>query len=169
MMNRQAHGMSRWWRHLTMTRWRIQRAFPPAVLQAITDSVRASELLHGGEIRVAIEAERAVWPLLQGQTPRQRALEVFAKLGVWDTAQRNGVLIYLCVADRCVEIVVDRGLQGRVSDAEWGAICVQLQNDCAASQFQTGMCQAVTAAGRLLGRHFPGTDRNEQPDQPVFL
>lgn len=152
-----------------MTRWRLKRAFPDTDLQAITDSVRASEQLHGGEIRVAIEADLSSQALLRGQSSRARALEVFAQLGVWDTAARNGVLIYLCLADRDVEIVADRGLQAWVSDAEWAEVCVQLQNACAAGRYGAGMCAAVAAVGRLIGKHFPAVDRNEQPDQPTLL
>lgn len=161
--------LGRWWRHLNMARWQLRRAFPESVLQAITNSVRASEQLHGGEIRVAIEAELSLAALLRGQSPRARALEVFASLGVWDTTARNGVLIYLCLADRDVEVVADRGLHGKVSDAEWAEICVQLQRDCAAGQYGPGMCAAIASVGKLIGRNYPMVDRNEQVDRPTLL
>lgn len=163
------HSLKRWWRHLNMTRWQFRRAFPAAALQAIGDAVRASESGHGGEIRVAIEAD---WPspaLLSGLTPRQRALEVFASLSVWDTRARNGVLIYLCLADRDVEIVADRGLSTHVSDAEWAAVCEQLERDCAAGRYGEGMCAAVRTVGALIGRHYAVTDRNELSDAPAVL
>lgn len=152
-----------------MTRWQLRRAFPAAVLQAITDSVRASEQRHGGEIRVAIEAELSTGELLRGLTPRERALQVFASLGVWDTQARNGVLIYVCLADRDVEIIADRGLHAKVTGAQWEAVCAQLQTDCAAGKYQQGMCNAVTAVGQLIGVHYPVVDRNEQPDRPILL
>jgi uncharacterized membrane protein len=168
-MSKQVHSLKRWWRHLNMTRWQLRRAFPLQALQAITECVRASEQRHGGEIRVAIEAEVSAANLLRNQTPRARALEVFAALGVWDTQMRNGVLIYLCLADRDVEIIADRGLYSKVSDAQWAAVCAQLQADCAAANYQQGMCNAVTAVGQLIGEHYPVVDRNEQPDHPVLL
>lgn len=152
-----------------MTHWRTRRAFPEAALQAITESVRASERLHGGEIRVAIEAELPLRALLRGQSSRTRALEVFAALGVWDTAARNGVLIYLCLADRDVEIVADRGLQVAISQVEWAEICARLQQDCAAGRYSQGMCAAVAAVGGLIGRNYPVADHDEQPDRPVLL
>lgn len=159
----------RWWRHLNMTRWQLRRAFPEQALQAITESVRASEQLHGGEIRVAIEADLSTWRLLQGVTSRARALQVFAALKVWETESRNGVLIYLCLADRAVEVIADTGLDAKVSNAEWSAVCAHLQAACAAGNFQQGMCDAVKAMGQLLGRHYPVVDRNEQSDRPVVL
>jgi uncharacterized membrane protein len=152
-----------------MSRWCMRRRFPESVLLAISDAVRASEQRHGGEIRVAIEADLPLRALLREITPRQRALEVFGLLGVWDTAARNGVLIYLCLADRDVEIVADRGLHGAVSDGEWAEVCTQLQRACAAGQYQQGVCAAIAAAGLLIGRQYPAADRNEQPDRPVLL
>ncbi len=152
-----------------MTRWQLRRVFSETALQSITEAVRRSELQHGGEIRVAIEAELSSQSLWQGQTPRDRALEVFASLGVWDTAARNGVLIYLCLADRDVEIVADRGLHGRVTDAEWREVCNGVQQSCAEGRHTEGMCLAVAEVGRLIGRDFPTADRNEQTDRPVLL
>jgi uncharacterized membrane protein len=78
-------------------------------------------------------------------------------------------LIYLCLADRDVEIVADRGLQGHVSDAEWNEVCTQLEHDCAAGQFGRGVCTAIHSVGRLVGRHYPVVDRNEQTDRPALL
>jgi uncharacterized membrane protein len=168
-MNNQPHPLLRWWRHLTMTRWQLQHAFPETTLQAITASVTQSESVHGGEIRIAIEADLATTALWRQQTSRQRALEVFAHLGVWDTAARNGVLIYLCLADRAVEIIADRGLHESVSEMEWREICAQLQRDCAVRRFSEGVSNAVMAVGKLIGQKYPVTDRNEQPDRPVLL
>jgi uncharacterized membrane protein len=148
----------------------MRHAFPDPTLEAITASVRSSEQTHGGEIRVAIEADLSLEALWSGMTARQRALQVFAFLGVWDTAARNGVLIYLCLADHAVEIITDRGLLcAGVSDAPWAEICTQLQNDCAAGHYQQGMCTAVISVGQLLRTHYPQRDHNEQADRPVVL
>ncbi len=152
-----------------MTHWQLRRAFPQQALQAITDSVRASELLHGGEIRVAIEAELSSLNLLRGLASRERASQVFALLKVWDTQARNGVLIYLCLADRSVEIIADQGLQAKVTELQWAEVCRQLQADCAAKNYQRGVCNAVAVVGQLIGVHYPVVDRNEQPDRPVLL
>jgi uncharacterized membrane protein len=152
-----------------MTRWRLRRTFPQTALQAITDSIRDSERQHGGEIRVAIEADLSLRALLSAQTPRERAREVFSLLGVWDTQDRNGVLIYLCLADHDVEIVADRGLCPQVSDAQWAEVCIQLERDCAAGHHAQGVCTAVYTVGELIGERYPVADRNEQTDRPVLL
>src|ERR1700735_3210463 len=110
-------------RHATATHWRTRMLFPTAALDAIEQAIARAELTHGGEIRFAIETALTPKHILNDVTPRAHALEVFSRLGVWDTEANNGVLIYVQLADRTVEIVADRGLQGRVSPAEWEAGC----------------------------------------------
>jgi len=161
--------IARWFRHLTMTRWQLRRRFPESALQAITEAVRASEHTHGGEIRVAIEGDWHVAALWRDITPRQRALQLFSELQVWDTAQRNGVLIYLSLADRDVEIIADRGLNDCVAAAEWRAVCQNMETALARGEYQSATCEAVVQVGALLARTFPHADRNEQPDRPVLL
>ena len=96
-------------RHLSTPRWRVRRAFSPAKLRAIEAAIKASETRHSGQVCFAVESALEVIPLLHNRSPRQRALDVFAQLHVWDTEHNNGVLIYLLLADRQVEILADRG------------------------------------------------------------
>jgi uncharacterized membrane protein len=147
----------------------VQRAFPPAVLSAIQEEIAASERQHGGEIRFALENSLnpiAVW---NGVTPRQRAIEVFANLGVWDTEHNNGVLIYVLWADRDVEIVADRGFNGRVTEQQWAAICHSMEQAFSQGDCHTAVISAIRATGALLALHFPTPDGNEMPDHPILL
>ncbi|HEY8508304.1 MAG TPA: TPM domain-containing protein, partial [Steroidobacteraceae bacterium] len=82
-------------RHLFTTRWAMLRRFTPEVLAQIEEAVRTVEANHAGEVRFVIETALDVDALLRDMTPRQRAAEVFAQLGVWDTEDNNGVLIYV--------------------------------------------------------------------------
>jgi len=104
---------------------RVQRAGPRRH-RTRRGRVRAA---HSGEIRVAIEGALEPGEVWHGKTPRERALEVFAALGVWDTEANNGVLIYVLLADRDVEIVADRGFNGRVPDSEWQAACEDIRRE----------------------------------------
>ena len=158
-------------RHLFATRWGTRRRFPETTLAAIEAAVREVESRHAGEIRFAVETALDLPELWRGLEPRQRALEVFGQLGVWDTAGNNGVLVYVLVADRDVEIVADRAIAARVSQPEWDAICREVEDQFRAGRYTEGSVAAVQAIGRLLARHFPaqGGDRNEQPNQPVLL
>jgi uncharacterized membrane protein len=107
-------------------------------------------------------------------SPRAHALEVFSRLRVWDTEANNGVLIYVQLADRNVEIVADRGFRGLVSAAEWEAVCRLMEVHFRAGRFQMGSIAGVEAIGTLLARHFPqgpakAPQPNQLPDRPTLL
>jgi uncharacterized membrane protein len=168
-MREAARLIARWWHHLIMTRWQLRRCFSERVLDAITTAVQTSEQQHGGEIRVAVEAEWPLSVLWRGLTPRERAVQVFAQLHVWDTTQRNGVLIYISLADRDVEVVADRGLDQLISAQEWQGVCQRLEQAFRQGRYQAAMCDAIHDIGVLMARAYPRADRNEQPDRPVLL
>lgn len=158
-------------RHLFAAHWVTRRRFTPEVQQRIEHCIREVEGNHAGEIRFAIETALDLPELWCGLTSRQRALEVFGQLGVWDTAANNGVLIYLLRADRRVEIIADRGIAGHVLSAEWDAVCRDMEDHFRARRFAEGSEAGIRGVGRLLAKHFPnaGGDRNELPNQPVLL
>jgi len=164
-------GLQRWFRHLAATPLATRRAFPSHVLEAIEKVITALEARHAGEIRFVIETALDLAELRAGITPRERALEVFGLLRVWDTADNNGVLIYLLMAEHDVEIIADRGIAARVSSAEWEAVCRLMEAHFRAGRFREGALDGVEAVGHLLAQHFPGAggDRNEQPNRPVLL
>ena len=110
---------------------------------------------HGGEIRFAVEAALSPLDLMRGITPRQRALDAFARLGVWDTEANNGVLIYVLWADRDVEIVADRGFNGRVHLQEWAEVCRRMEQSFARGSPRQAIVEGIQAVGALIARHFP--------------
>ena len=158
-------------RHLFSTRWGTRRRFTAAVRARIEAAIAAVESRHAGEIRFAIETAFDLPELWWAITPRQRAVDVFGRLGVWDTAGNNGVLIYVLVADHDVEIVADRAIAARVAQGEWDAICREMELAFRAGRYAEGAEAGIAGVGRLLARHFPaqGGDRNEQPDAPAML
>ena len=164
-------GMERIARHLMATRWRVNRAFPGDTLAAIDRAIKASEAAHRGEIRFAVEGALHIEPLLRGQTARERAIDVFSHLRVWDTERNNGVLIYLLLADRDVEIVADRGIDAKVGPQEWEKICRNMEAAFRQGDFEGGVVGGIREVTRHLAEHFPpvGGDRNELPDSPVVL
>ena len=162
----------RWTRHLTATRWTLARRFPSETLDAIERAVAASEARHRGQIRFAIEGALDVQALRRHETPRDRAHEVFAELRVWDTRERNGVLIYILIAERDVEIVADRGFDGRVTADEWQAVCAAIENAYSEGRWRDGALLGIDAITQLLVREFPRTgapDVDEQPNRPQLL
>ncbi|MGA2779082.1 MAG: TPM domain-containing protein [Steroidobacteraceae bacterium] len=160
------------------THWRTRLRFTDANLDAIEVAVARAEGTHAGQIRFAIETALHPMQIWRGVTPRERAVEVFSALHVWDTEHNNGVLIYVQLADRVVEIIADRGIHGRVSTTEWEAVCRLMEDHFRAGRFREGAVAGVEAVGMLLSRHYPaaatGTDAasdrdNELPDRPALL
>lgn len=157
-------------RHRWFDQLDIRRALPGAALARIQARVSASETRHSGEIRVCVEAGLPLSYLWRRLGARDRAVTVFGKLRVWDTEHNNGVLIYLLLAERAIEIVADRGLERHVGRAQWQAIVDTLREACGAGRFEDGLAQAIDAVDALLARHFalqPGqANPNELPDAP---
>lgn len=158
-------------KHLVAPPWLLRRAFTPATLAAIESAIAASEMRHLGQIRFAIE-ETLVWPALWcDKSARARAIEVFSSLRVWDTEQNNGVLIYLLLADRDVEIVADRGIHRLAGEAAWEEICHSIEASLRAGDFEGGVVRGIEAISAALIAHYPRRDigANELPDAPIVL
>lgn len=158
-------------KHLCVGRWQIKRAFPETQLHTIEQVISAGELVHGGEVRFAVEGALTLTALQRQQTPHQRALEVFSLLRMWDTQERNGVLIYLLLADQAVEIIADRGVHARVGMEGWAVICAQMEAYFRAGDYQQGVIVGIQAVNNLLAEHYPSAGKrvNELPNAAVIL
>lgn len=158
-------------RHLFMSRWHVNLAFPPKTLRAIEKAVRESHRAHIGQVRFAVEGALHIGVLLKGMSARERAIDVFSELRVWDTEHNNGVLIYLLLADRDVEIVADRGVHSKVHAAEWEAICQNMEAEFRSGRYETGVLRGVEQVTELLRRHFPAQrdTHSELPSKPTVL
>ncbi|MGD0960213.1 MAG: TPM domain-containing protein [Methylomonas sp.] len=163
--------MSRFFKHFFCPPWRARRTFPKASLKAIKAAITASEGRHMGELRFVVENNLDIHQLRSGLSARQRAIEVFSQLRVWDTEHNTGVLIYLLLAERRLEIVADRGIHARVGDAAWTHICRSMETRFRDGAFEPGVLEGVEAITALLRQHFPAVadNPNEIPDAPVIL
>jgi uncharacterized membrane protein len=163
--------LKRFWRHVLMTPLTARRSFPPETLDAIAKEVGAQEKRHRGELRFVVEAELSTGQLWRELGSRDRARELFAQLGVWNTEENTGVLVYVCLADRRVEVVADRGITARVPEGDWQAICRAMEANFREGRFEAGALAGIRAISDELARHFPATgeNRNELPDRPVML
>ncbi len=163
--------MTRWLRHLFAPSAR--RMFPEAVLSRIAEAITRDEARHRGEVCFAVESALDARALRRGDDARDRAVSAFAALHVWDTAENSGILIYLLLADRRIEILADRGLDGLVSDEQWRGVCLLIEERLRAGDAEDAVMHGVAAAGDLLAAHFPRIDgredRNERPDLPQVL
>jgi len=147
------------------------RGFPKKALPAVEQAIARGEASHRGEIRFAAEDGLDGPALLAGQSARERALEVFSQLRVWDTEENNGVLIYLLLADHDIEIVADRGLNAKVAPGDWEKICHDMEQRLRQGAYEEAVVKGIEEASLLLSRHYPPRpgDRNELPDKPVRL
>src|SRR5947208_512436 len=164
-------GILRIGRHLIEHRWRERRIFRPDVLAGIEAAIKASEATHSGQIRFVVEGALDGAPLFRNQPARERALDLFSRLRIWDTAHNNGVLIYLLLADRNVEIIADRGIDAKVGAAGWKKICAEMEADFIARNFERGVIRGIEAVSRELAKYFPphAGEPNELPDAPVVI
>ena len=135
----------------------MRRDFPPAVLARIEQAIKAGEATHSGQVRFAVEGALDGAPLFRNQPARERALDIFSQLRIWDTAHNNGVLIYLLLADRDVEIIADRGIDAKVGAAGWENICREMETEFRAGHFERGVIKGIEAVSRELAKHFPRT------------
>ncbi len=148
-----------------------RKLLPAASLAQIEGEIQAAERTHAGEIRVAVETALSFGLLWRKISARERALQLFASLGVWDTKHNNGVLIYVLLGDRAIEIVADRGIAAHIPGAEWQALCDEVSERFRQGDLTAGCCVAVRSVGLRLARFFPASDGdgNELPNQPVLL
>lgn len=163
--------LARLFKHLLTPPRLALRRFPSALREEIAVAVAASERHHRGELRIAIEGPLSFGELWDDVSPRERALKLFGNLRVWDTQENSGVLIYLQLVDRDVEILADRGIAARVPPAEWEALCLTLESAMRDGRCREGLLAAIEGVTQLLVKHFPARreNPNELPDMPVVI
>ncbi len=163
--------LSRMFRHFSIFPWHSKRVLSQSAMAHLEEVIKEAEVKCAGQVCVAIEAELSTDLLWQNVLARHRAIDVFSKLRVWDTENNSGVLVYLLLADRDVEIVADRGIAKRVSQAEWEKICRIMESSFSEGNFEKGLIKGVQLIGEKLAEHFPSQNENlnELPNQPYVL
>lgn len=168
--------IKRIFKHRWLDESATRRAISPDMLARLQKRVAASEQLHSGEIRIYLETGLPLSYLWRKATmqqlTRQRALSLFGTLRVWDTAHNNGVLIYLLLAERVIELVADRGLNEKVAPPVWHALVASMSGAFKQGNFEDGLTQALEQVTTLLVQHFPlaagAANPNELPDVAVL-
>jgi uncharacterized membrane protein len=171
----------RFFRHLVSNPWQVAQHFSKPSLQRIESEITVSETKHTGEIRFVVEAGLHPFEILRGKTPRARGIELFSLLNIWDTEYNNGVLIYLLLADRDVEIVADRGIDKHIGYDRWDMICHDMEVLFRRGEFEAGVLQGIAEISAALEKYFPmdaiqnrrkkavQRKKNELPDKPLIL
>lgn len=158
-------------RHLVLPELWIRRPFSRPLLLRLEQAIATSESAHLGELRLVVEGSLPLADLWRGQSPRMRAIDLFSQLRVWDTEHNSGVLIYLQLVDRRVEIVADRGIDRCVGRPFWDAVCRRMEEAFQAGEFETGVLSALKTITEALREHFPASSENpnELPNAPLLL
>jgi uncharacterized membrane protein len=174
-------SIERFFRHLVSNPWQVKHHFSSQALQNIESAITDSETKHTGEIRFVVEAGLHPYEIVCGKTPRARGIELFGRLNIWDTENNNGVLIYLLLADRDVEIVADRGIDKPIGYDRWDAICHDMEVLFRRGEFEAGVLQGIAEVSEALEANFPmdsikderkkavAQQNNELPDKPLIL
>lgn len=158
-------------KHMFSHPWQVKRHFSVEALRTIEKAISASEKTHAGEIRFVVEAGLHPYEILCKKTPKKRAIELFGRLNIWDTEYNNGVLVYLLLADRDVEIVADRGIDKHVGHDGWEAICREMELLFRKGQFEAGLLQGIAKISAHLEKHSPQTSasKNEVSNKPIVM
>ncbi|GAB4396544.1 MAG: TPM domain-containing protein [Rhodoferax sp.] len=171
-----------WFRISRLLRHRWQRddlaqtTLPVEAQQRLAQRIAEGEKRHRGQIRVHIEGALPtsyLWTdLPTAEVVKRRALRLFGKLQVWDTEENNGVLIYLLLTERRLEIIADRGIHRRVAPDTWQRISAQMRVAFQSGAYESGLAHAIDTVHALLAAHFPRRadtkTPNELPDEPTL-
>lgn len=168
---KKTHPFIRFFKHTFSHPWQVRQLFSEAALHNIEKAIADCEKTHAGEIRFVVEAGLHPIEIWLNKTPKKRAIELFSRLNIWDTEHNNGILIYLLLADRDVEIVADRGIHQHVGHDGWEAICRDMETLFKAAQFEAGVLQGITQISTNLAKHFPanGISKNEVSNKPIVM
>ena len=160
-------------RHVVAGRRGAHALFSSEIMARLQDVIAAGERTHRGELRLIVESALPLRKIRRGMTTRQRALDLFGTFRVWDTEENNGILLYINIADRKLEIIADRAAARSIGDPHWQTICGVARKRLQEGAFEEGVRDALEAIHRALAIAFPAGAvdgrRNELADAPVIL
>ena len=162
---------SRLLKHLFASNSNTKKYFSKDVLMRIEQAIAQSEMTHSGQIRFIVETSLSPMALYHRQSARERAIEIFSLFQVWDTAENNGVLIYLLMADHDFEIIADRNIHVKAGQDYWVRVCKEMEILLKSQQFEEGVLLGIKQIHEVLRQHYPAEviTPNELPDQPIII
>ena len=163
-------SLKRWFKHFFYIS-SAHRFFNKKDRLEIAQAVQQAEKGHVGEIQVVIEGHIPLSQVYK-QNTRLRAQQLFAELGVWDTELNSGVLLYLNLCERKVEIVVDRGLKHATTVQTWQDICQHMVGLLMQKHYVPAVMRGVVEIGKVLDVYYLQAEkheRNELPNAPIVL
>jgi len=153
-------------RHLIATPGRAKKLFEHATLLRIQEEIVRGEALHRGDVRLVVESALPLRKVWRGMTTRQRALDLFGTFRVWDTEEDNGVLLYVNLADRALEVIADRAASRQTGDQHWLFACQLAQEAFKRGDFEAGVIAALDAINRAMANAFPAAGPRIRREAP---
>jgi uncharacterized membrane protein len=132
--------------------------------ERMVQAIRFAEKQTSGEIRLFIESR------CKFINPVDRAIELFSELKMYNTQDRNGVIIYIAMKDRQLAIYGDEGIHKRLGQEFWLNEVNKIIEEFHEQHFLDGILKIIADIGEALKTHFPydKADNNELEDGIVF-
>ena len=133
--------------------------------QQIIEAVRNAERMTSGEVRVFVENRCSYMDAID------RAKEIFAELKMYETADRNAVLVYVALKDKQLAVFGDEGIHSKLGNEYWNTEVKKMIDNFNRENYAEGIKQVVEDIGEALTQLFPynnDTDKNELPDDIIF-
>lgn len=157
-------------KHWIMAPIPVSWTFPKSALQKIEDEIAKCETQTSVEFRVIIERSLPISYLKRNDSTFDRARVLFGKYGLWDTELNNGVLIYLNLSDRAIELFLDRAARKVLSDEELNEIVQNMSKAFSSGDFEGGLVAALDKLTDLLKAKFPNDPNAEGlPNDTIVL
>jgi uncharacterized membrane protein len=133
-------------------------------LNKIKDKVAKVELSTSGEIRLSLREKRRFWEKLY--QPHELAVKDFEKLGMADTRDKTGIMIFVIFGERYYDILADEGIYEKIPDEIWNSLEARLKEEFIRGSYLNGILHIVEKIGKILSKEFPrkAEDVNELPD-----
>jgi uncharacterized membrane protein len=163
-------SFKRWLKHVCYLP-ATKRFFSQEDQHAIAIAVEQAEHGHVGEIQVVIEACLPA-NLAYSHNTLSRARQLFAELGTWDTEFNSGILVYLNLCERKVELVIDRGIKQATTQAVWDEICEKIIKCLMNQEYRKSLVVGVEQVGQLLDTYYDRkiVDKaDEISNKPIIL
>ncbi|MBM9577080.1 TPM domain-containing protein [Leptospira sp. 201903070] len=149
----------------------FKKFFSKEDLKKIESSVSQSEKFHTGEIKVILEGNFPLWRILRGLNAKRRAEELFSERRIWDTEENTGILIYVQLVDKKIELLADRGIYKKIGQDTLDEICDKMEKGFRSGEYLKSILDAVEEFTKLLRKHFPAgkQNANELSDRPELI
>ena len=134
----------------------------------VSHKIKELEKITAGEIRIALKENKSF--LKRNKQIDELAKEEFLSLGMSDTRDRTGILIYVLLGERQFYILADEGINKKVEQATWDNVRDDIQNEFRKGHYTEGLLKGIEDVGNILGKHFPvkPDDTNELSNKVVM-